>query len=387
MSLITLNAGSSSLKFAVFDDQGEDRRLKGHVDGVGEAMRLTLERPGGGRETFTPADADTHEGALSAAMDIIGREAGEAVSAVGHRIVHGGPDFAAPVVLDPSIETRLAQLGAMAPLHQPHNLAGVRAARAAFPHARQVACFDTGFHRTHPWVNDAFALPRRFYEDGVRRYGFHGLSYTYLNDRLAELAPGGRPERVAVAHLGAGASMCAIKHGRSVGSTMGFSALDGLPMATRCGQLDPGVVLHLMTSYGLDAAALSELLYTESGLKGLSGLSGDMRVLQKSDAREAAQAIDYFVFRCRRELAAMTAILEGLDAVVFAGGVGENAPVIRERICEGFDFLGINLDPAANGEAIGAERRISAADAPVAVWVIPTDEEAVIARETAALTA
>lgn len=386
MSLVTLNAGSSSLKFAVFTDDAASRILTGHVDGVGADARLTLTRDGIS-DTRSLPDAVDAAHAMSAALALLGEELGGAVSAVGHRIVHGGTRFADPIFLDAETEAALAALNPLAPLHQPHNLAGVAAARHAFPNAVQIACFDTAFHRTHPWVNDTFALPRRYYDAGVRRYGFHGLSYTWLNDRLAQLCGGARPERTIIAHLGAGASMCAVRDGRSVGSTMGFSALDGLPMATRCGQLDPGVMLHLMTAEGLNAAALTDLLYKESGLKGLSGLSGDMRVLEASDTPEAQQAIDYFVFRCRRELAAMTAILEGLDTVVFSGGVGENADRIRASICDGFDYLGLTLDSDRNAAANGKTAEVSANGSRVKVWVIPTDEEAVIAHAMSRLLA
>jgi len=384
MSVVVLNAGSSSLKFAVFDDDGATRKLTGHMDGVGEDMRLTLKRTDQEEVRPAPAASD-HHGALIAALDILADEIDTDVRAVGHRIVHGGTRFAAPIVLTESLEAELADLTPLAPLHQPHNLAGVAAARAAFPHAPQIACFDTAFHRSHPWVNDTFALPRRYFDAGVRRYGFHGLSYDWLNQQLDQLSPKGRPDKVIYAHLGAGASMCAVHQGRSVGSTMGFSALDGLPMATRSGQIDPGVLLHLMQSEGLDASALTDLLYTECGLKGLSGLSGDMRVLEASPAPEAKQAIAYFVFRCRRELAALTAALEGLDAVVFAGGMGENSASIRAQICSGLDYLGLRLDPSSNDARSDQPRTIHSASSQVQLWVIPTDEEAVIAQATAGL--
>lgn len=378
MSLVVLNAGSSSLKFAVFTANGQTRKLTGHIDGVGEAMQLTLKRNGVEEHRPVPAAAD-HGGAMAAALDILADEIDDQVRGVGHRIVHGGTRFTDPVILTPEVEADLDALSPLAPLHQPHNLAGVQAARRAFPDAIQIGCFDTAFHRTHPWVNDTFALPLKYFDKGVRRYGFHGLSYQWLTRRMEDLSPGGRPQRMILAHLGAGASMCAVKDGRSIGSTMGFSALDGLPMATRCGQIDPGVLLHLMDSEGMDATALTELLYKQSGLKGLSGLSGDMRVLEASDTQEAAQALDYFVFRCRREIGALTGVLEGLDALVFAGGVGENAQSLRSRICSGFEYLGLAVDEDANTAVRGDAARISAANSRVDVWMIPTDEEAVIA--------
>ena len=378
MSLVVLNAGSSSLKFAVFTANGQNRQLTGHIDGVGEAMQLTVKRNGVEEHRPVPAAAD-HGGAMAAALDILADEIDDQVRGVGHRIVHGGTRFTDPVILTPEVEADLDALSPLAPLHQPHNLAGVQAARRAFPDAIQIGCFDTAFHRTHPWVNDTFALPLEYFDKGVRRYGFHGLSYQWLTQRMEDLSPGGRPQRMILAHLGAGASMCAVKDGRSIGSTMGFSALDGLPMATRCGQIDPGVLLHLMESEGMDAIALTELLYKQSGLKGLSGLSGDMRVLEASETQEAAQALDYFVFRCRREIGALTGVLEGLDALVFAGGVGENAQSLRSRICSGFEYLGLAIDEDANTAVRGNAARISAANSRVDVWMIPTDEEAVIA--------
>jgi acetate kinase len=253
---------------------------------------------------------------------------------------------------------------------------------AAFPGAPQVACFDTAFHRAHPFVDDAFAIPRALYDEGVRRYGFHGLSYEYLTGRLGEIAPFHAEGRVVTAHLGSGASMCATRAGRSVASTMGFSALDGLPMGTRPGQIDPGVLLYLMQEKGIDAEALSDLLYKQSGLKGLSGVSNDMRVLSSSDDPHAKQAIDYFVFRCRREIGAMAAVLEGLDAIVFAGGIGENAPAIREYILEAMEWIGVELDLDRNRANAGI---ISSDRSRVRVFVIPTNEELMIARHTAEL--
>lgn len=390
MAILTLNAGSSSLKFAIFSDDGCERRLTGHVDGVGrEDARLTLSRAGGEAETRTLKRGGSHAGALEAALDIAGGAAadtgGEAVSAVGHRIVHGGPDFRAPVEITDDVEAALERLSPLAPLHQPHNLTAVRTARRAFPGALQAACFDTAFHRSHPFTADAFALPRRFYDDGVRRYGFHGLSYEYLTRRLGELE-GATPRRAVLAHLGSGASMCAVKHGVSCDTSMGFSALDGLPMATRCGQIDPGVILHLIGDKGYDAEALTTLLYTESGLKGLSGTSGDMREVERGDSVAAREAFAYFIARCRREIAGLCASLEGLDALVFSAGIGERSPGVRAAICKGLGWLGVSLDPEANLAAAGeAAALISPEGAAVRIWVIATDEERVIAEATARL--
>jgi acetate kinase len=298
--------------------------------------------------------------------------------------VHGGIDFSESVVLDEAKLAMLARLNPLAPLHQPHNLSGVRAAHLAFPDALQVACFDTAFHRAHPFVNDTYALPRELYDQGIRRYGFHGLSYEYVTARLGEVAPMHAAGRVVVTHLGNGASMCAILGGQSVGSSMGFTALDGLPMGTRCGQLDPGVVLYLLEEKGMTAPEVEDLLYRRSGLKGLSGLSQDMRELEAAGTPQALQAIEYFVVRTRRELGSMAAILSGLDALVFCGGIGENAWRIRERICQGFEWLGIELDEARNqagGTIVSSER------SRVRVLVIPTNEEMMIARHTARLLA
>ena len=273
-------------------------------------------------------------------------------------------------------------LAPFAPLHQPHNLAGVRAALAAFPGAVQVACFDTGFHRNHPWVNDTFALPRAYYDKGIRRYGFHGLSYDYIAGELARIAPQLSAGRVIVAHLGNGASMCALSNGQSVASTMGFTALDGLPMGTRTGQIDPGVIFYLVQQEGMTIDEVRLMFYHDSGLKGLSALSNDMRVLEASDAPEAYQAIDYFVFRIRRELGALAAALGGLDALVFCGGIGENSRLVRSRVCEGMGWIGIELDHARNQ---ANETVISTDFSRARVMVIPTDEEIVIARAAYAL--
>ena len=378
-TILTLNAGSSSIKFALFRRAAEPIECaRGQVEGLGGRTRFAATVDGAPvTEPELPQQAD-HAGAVKAILRFVeGHFAGDAIDAVGHRIVHGGTRFAVPVVLENAEVEWLASLNAFAPLHQPHNLAGVAAARTAFPGALQVGCFDTAFHRDHPWVNDTFALPRAFYDKGVRRYGFHGLSYDSVSRALAEIAPELAAGRVVIAHLGNGASMCAIRDGRSVGSTMGFSALDGLPMGTRCGQLDPGVVLYLLQQEGMSADEITQLLYTESGLKGLSGLSHDMRVLERAGTPEAVQAIDYFVFRIRRELGAMAAVLGGLDALVFCGGIGEHAWRIRARICDDMGWLGMTVDPTRN--AAGAQV-ISAPDSRVSVMVIPTNEELTIAR-------
>jgi acetate kinase len=372
--ILTLNAGSSSIKFGLYGAGSEpEERLRGQIDRLGPTARLAL--GGEARDVFAP----DHAAGLAAILDAIGpRLDGGEIRGVGHRVVHGGPDIDGPRVLSPALTERLEALAPLAPLHQPHNLAGIDAATAAFPKAVQVACFDTAFHRGHPWVNDTFALPRRFYEAGVRRYGFHGLSYEYIAGHLSTHFKDVSQGNVIVAHLGNGASLCAMRAGRSVGSTMGFSALDGMPMGTRCGQLDPGVILHLLAE-GMEAEAITRLLYTESGLKGLSGISHDMRTLLASDAKEAAEAVDYYVFRLSREIGAMAAVLGGIDTLVFTGGIGENSAVIRARALATLGFLGLAVDSAAN-----AANAIRIGAGPVPVLVIPTDEERVIARATVA---
>ena len=382
--ILTLNAGSSSVKFALFAaDDALTELARGQVEGLGAAARLTAKDGGGGvlaEREFDAAGMADHAAAVAAVLALLAERFGGArVVAVGHRVVHGGMDFAAPVVLDDGVVAALDKLTPLAPLHQPHNLAGIRAARDAFPDAAQVACFDTAFHRRHPWVNDTFGLPRAWYDAGIRRYGFHGLSYEYVAGEMARRWPDAAAGRMVVAHLGNGASLCAIRDGASVGSTMGFTALDGLPMGTRCGQLDPGVVLYLMAEKGMDHEAITDLLYKQSGLKGLSGLSHDMRELEASDRPEAQAAIDYFVTRIRREIGAMTALIGGLDALVFCGGIGEHSARIRAEVAGGFDWLGLELDTARNA---AAEPVISADGSRVQVFVVPTDEETMIARHT-----
>lgn len=370
-AILTLNAGSSSIKFGVHETGDEPPLLaSGQVENLGPLARLTVK--GEPAREIGPAD---HAVALRAILQALAPVLeGRKVLGVGHRIVHGGKSFGDPVELTPEVIEQLRTLEPLAPLHQPHNLAAVDAAQAAFPEALQLGCFDTAFHRGHPFVNDAFALPRRFYDQGVRRYGFHGLSYDYITSCLRKDWPALAKGRVVVAHLGNGASMCAIRGGQSVGSTMGFSALDGLPMGTRCGQLDPGVLLYLMAQ-GMGAAEIERILYHDSGLKGLSEISHDMRTLLASDDPRAAEAVDYYVFRIRRELGAMAAVLGGLDGVVFTGGIGEHAAPIRARVIEGMEFLGLGLDAGAN-----AKDATRIGTGPVEVLVIPTDEERVIAR-------
>ena len=378
-AILVLNAGSSSIKFAIYEAGTEPSELtRGFVENLGPAALLKFEGLNGDGEQHELGAAD-HSVALCEILDHASRMLQQRpLVGVGHRIAHGGIDFTGPTRLDDEILTRLRTLNPLAPLHQPHNLAAVDAARTVFPYAIQIGCFDTAFHRGHPWVNDTFALPRHYYKKGVRRYGFHGLSYQYVTGALSSSAPDVSDGRVVIAHLGNGASMCAIRAGRSVASTMGFSALDGLPMGTRCGQLDPGVLLYLMNQEKMTPDQIENLLYHESGLKGLSGLTNDMRMLEASPLPEARQAIDYFVFRIRRELGAMCAVLGGLDALVFCGGIGENAASIRTGVCAGMDWIGLSIDETRNRSN---EPLISNGKTPV--LVINTDEERVIARSTA----
>lgn len=382
--ILVLNAGSSSIKFDLFS--GSTDLLRGQIEGLGASPRLKAKRLEDGLDLSRPLSDDEgrdHQAALGVLLALINDAApGLAVNAVGHRVVHGGIAHEVPVIVTNEVMTALERLVPLAPLHQPHNLAGIRAAAAAFPQAVQVACFDTAFHRAHPWVNDTFALPRDLYDEGVRRYGFHGLSYEYITEHLRSVMPAAATGRLVVAHLGNGASMCAINGGRSIGSTMGFTALDGLPMGTRCGQLDPGVVLYLMAEKGMDAAAISDLLYKQSGLKGLSGLSQDMRELEAAGTPEARQAIDYFVFRVKREIGAMAAILSGIDTLVFTGGIGENAVNIRAEVCRDLGWLGVDLDEDRNA---GRQTTISRDGSRVKVLVVATNEEEMIRRHTAAL--
>jgi acetate kinase len=386
--VVTLNAGSSSIKFALFANEiGWARMLaSGQVEGLGAAPEFEA-RSGGGEELVKRALAASeapqdHAAALRLALGWIEQTYPHArIGAFGHRVVHGGAHYREPVVIDDGVLADLAKLAPLAPLHQPHNVAGIAAARREFPGVPQVACFDTAFHRGHSFVNDAFALPRSFYDEGVRRYGFHGLSYEYIARRLREIAPEDAAGRVIVAHLGNGASMCALVNGRSVASTMGFSALDGLPMGTRCGQLDPGVILYLIEEKKMSAADLTDLLYKRSGLKGLSGLSHDMRVLEASSTPQARDAIDYFIFRIRRETGGLAAAIDGLDAMVFTGGIGEHAWRVRKDILTGMEWLGIVLDADANARNAPV---ISAEHSRVRVHVIATNEEAMIAEHTIA---
>lgn len=385
-AILTLNAGSSSLKVGVFDaDLGLIATAL--ADRIGAQQASLRLRHGGGDAmalpkglTDDPACLADHGHALGAILSALAADLPRLrVAAVGHRVVHGGPVFDRHTRIDEGVIIRIEALAPFAPLHQPHNLAGIRAAIAAFPKAVQVACFDTAFHRSHDFINDTFGLPRAWYERGLRRYGFHGLSYDHIACRLGELAPKLARGRVIVAHLGSGASICGLADGRSVSSTMGFSALDGLPMGTRCGQIDPGVLLYLLEQEGMSPADLSDLLYRHSGLLGLSGLSNDMRTLEASDLPAAHEAIAYFTARIRREIGGLAAALGGVDAVVFCGGIGENSARVRAEVIAPMGWLGLGIDAARNAQSALV---ISPEGAGVPVMVIPTDEERVIARAT-----
>lgn len=383
-TVLTLNAGSSSLKFAVYTSDSDQPLVTGLVDRIGTKATLKLKDQRGFDLPTKTDGLSTHQEALTSVLSAIDPELdGKTIDIVGHRVVHGGLWYDAPVMVTDEVLERLTTLEPFAPLHQPHNLSGIKAAKAAFPNAPQIACFDTAFHRHHPYVNDTFAIPRAYYDKGVRRYGFHGLSYDYIAGELTRIAPTIAQGRVVVAHLGNGASMCAIQDGKSVASTMGFSALDGLPMGTRCGQLDAGVVLYLMDQEGLSATDISDMLYKKSGLLGLSDLSNDMRTLEASDSLEARQAIDYFVFRIQRELGGMAAAMGGIDALVFCGGIGENSAFIRNRVCERTAWMGIEIDHNKND---AHARVISTEMSRTTVMVIPTNEELVIARAARELT-
>lgn len=384
--ILVLNAGSSSLKFCVYRDAAGAPALllRGQVEGLADAPHLQV-RDAEGRVLREERweHALGHDRATALVLDLVAAhgDAGR-LRAVGHRVVHGGTAHDAPVRVDDGVLADLERLVPLAPLHQPHNLAPIRALRARRPELTQVACFDTAFHRTQPAVAQAFALPARITDLGVHRYGFHGLSYEFIAQRLPALDPAAAGGRTVVLHLGAGASLCALLGGRSVASSMGFTALDGLPMGTRCGSLDPGVILYLMRALGMDADTVEHLLYHESGLLGVSGLSADLRVLEAAEDPRAAAAIALFTYRIGREIGSAAAALGGLDALVFTAGIGEHSRGVRAAVCQGARWLGLDFDAGANATH---GPRISTPGSAVRAWVIPTDEEAMIARHAATL--
>ena len=380
--LLVLNAGSSSLKFALYAlplATGATRprpKIEGQIAGIGRQARFTV----AGRE-LPARHIDDHDQAIAHLLDWLEREGAEApIAGAGHRVVHGGGKFSRPIRINRLIIDQLEGMSPLAPHHQPHNVAAIRALAARKPALPQVACFDTGFHATQPDEATRLPLPREFRERGIRRYGFHGLSYESILAQVPGIL-GALPRRLAVAHLGNGASLCAILDGRSVATTMGFSTLDGLVMATRSGGIDPGVLIHLLRE-GMSAAELEDLLYNRSGLLGLSGISADMRALIDSSDPQAAMAIDQFCYRVARELGSLAAALGGLDALVFTGGIGENAGAIRASVCRGAAWLGVQLDDAANAKG---GPRLTQSGSAASAWAIATDEQAVIARHTASL--
>ncbi|SBT06381.1 Acetate kinase [Candidatus Accumulibacter aalborgensis] len=389
--ILVLNAGSSSLKFSVFalPAAGSMHPVAvGQIEGLGTAPRLKVKDGAGERmvdEQWDMSEVATHAQALQRIAGLLrSRFQGSVLAGVGHRVVHGGPEYSAPLLITPAAMTRLETYVPLAPLHQPHNLAAIRAVQEVQPDLPQVACFDTAFHRSQDIVGQLYGLPYEYYERGIRRYGFHGLSYEYIATTLPSVAPEIASGRVVVAHLGSGASMCAIHDGRSVTSSMGFTALDGLLMGTRPGNMDPGIVLYLLQQEGLSAKEIEDLLYKRSGLLGLSGIGNDMRVLLASDAPRARLAIEHFVYRISRELGALAAVLGGLDALVFTAGIGENSARIRQLVCEKASWLGVEIDEAANEQG---SLRISRTGSRVSAWVVPTNEELMIAHHTRKLLA
>jgi acetate kinase len=384
---LVLNAGSSSLKFCVFRRPETLQCLldaKGQIEGIGTSPRLSVKEGSGAQITHEQLDSgvnDGHKAVDALAAWLRSKYGGGRVLGVGHRVVHGGSRLVSPTIVTREILAQLRELIPLAPLHQPYNLAAIEAVFERLPGVPQVACFDTSFHCGHSAVAELVPLPRELCKAGLQRYGFHGLSYEYIVSVLPEVAPEIARGRVIVAHLGSGASLCALKDGKSVDSTLSFTALDGLCMGTRPGALDPGVVLYLFQSLGLSAKEVEDILYRKSGLLGISGISNDMRDLLASDAPEAKVAVDYFVYRAAKEIGGLVAVLGGIDGLVFTAGIGENSAEIRRRICESAAWLGLELDAKANTD----RQRISTPQSKVSTWVIPTNEELMIARHTGTL--
>ena len=384
-AILVLNAGSSSIKFSLFaeDAQGIALRLRGQIDGLASTPCFVARDADGtelGRQEWPAGTALGHADAIAHLSEFLqGYGNRYRLAAVGHRVVHGGMDYAEPVRVDDHVLGTLERFVPLAPLHQPHNLAPIRIIRERQPGLPQVACFDTAFHRHQPDLAQRFALPEAITARGVRRYGFHGLSYEYIASALPGIDAKAAAGRVIAAHLGNGASLCAMDGGRSIASTMGFTAVEGLPMGTRSGALDPGVILYLLDEMKLDARAIENLLYKESGLLGVSGFSSDMRELLASQKPRARLAVDLFVYRIGREIGSLAAALGGLDALVFTGGIGEHAAPVRRDVCRDSRWLGIELNVAANA---AHATRISTSASRVSVWVVPTNEELMIARHT-----
>jgi len=385
---VVINAGSSSLKFSVYRRPERDAwrlETRGQIEGIGTSPHFSAKNGEGqpiADQTITGSLTDGRA-ALAYVADWLGeRHGGARVRGIGHRVVHGGARYTGPTIVTPEVLDDLRKLIPLAPLHQPHNLAAIEAVWERLPGVPQVACFDTSFHRGQPAVAEIVALPRDIRNAGVQRYGFHGLSYEYIASVLPSVAPEMAGGRIIVAHLGSGASMCAMKNLKSIDSTLGFTALDGLCMGTRPGAVDPGVILHLFQGLGLSAKDVESILYKQSGLLGISGVSNDMRALLASTEPDARLAVDYFVYRAAKEIGALTAALGGLDGLVFTAGIGENSPEIRKRICQASEWLGIELDDEANARKAS---RISSSASKVPVWMIPTNEELMIARHTGVL--
>jgi acetate kinase len=385
-TILVLNSGSSSIKFQLFAVAAEERlerRMKGQVEGIGTLPRMMAKGAKGEilvDEKWPAAEVRDVPKALDRVITFLREQIGGRLpAAIGHRVVHGGPEYNEPTTVSPPVLRKLEKLAPLAPLHQPNNLAPIRVILDRQPNLLQVACFDTAFHRGHPEVADRYAIPQPLYVEGVRRYGFHGLSYEYIATRLVEVSPAIAKGRVVVAHLGSGASMCAMSAGKSIESTMGFTALDGLPMGTRPGQLDAGVVLYLLKEKAMGAQDTERLLYNECGLKGLSGISNDVRELLASSDPRAKLALEYFVYRICLFTGMLVAALGGIDGLVFTAGIGENAPAIREMVLRRLSWLA--LEPDADANAKGGPL-ISRQGSPVACYVIPTDEELMIAIHT-----
>jgi acetate kinase len=384
-AIAVLNAGSSSIKFSLFAADGEqlDLVLRGQVERLDASPRFVARDRDGktiAERSWSAGALSGHAGAIDHLLAFLRECIGsDRLAGVGHRVVHGGLDFSAPVRMTHDILGRLGRYVPLAPLHQPHNLAPIRLLLEREPNLAQVACFDTAFHRGIPDIAQRFALPSAMHDAGVRRYGFHGLSYEYITSMLPQFDAPAADGKTVVLHLGNGSSICALSAGRSLATTMGFTAVDGLPMGTRCGTLDPGVLLYLMDQRGMDARAIERLIYDESGLLGVSGVSSDMRTLLASESPSARLAVDLYCYRIKREIGSLAAALDGLDAIVFTAGIGEHAAPIRERVLRDAAWLGVTLDAAANASA---GPRISAPDSRVRAFVIPTNEELMIARHT-----
>ena len=385
--IAVVNAGSSSVKFGFYDSEGEETLLlRGAVEQIGVSPTLSASDGEGNDvvERNWPSEGFTHAQAMTAVLEVAREHLpeGSTIVGVGHRVVHGGTQFAGPAQVTSDVISVLEGFSPLAPLHQPHNLAPIKAIAENRPDIPQVACFDTAFHQTQPHLAQAYALPRELSDEGIKRYGFHGLSYDFVSSRLREIAPDHADKRIIIAHLGNGASVCAIEKGKSVATTMGFTAVEGLMMGTRCGSIDPGVLIYLMDEKGMDARAIESLVYKKCGLLGVSGISSDMRTLRQSDDPRAKVAIDLFIYRIVREIGSLAAALGGIDGLVFTGGIGQRDARTRREVAAGCAWLGAELDETRNG---GAEGLISTDGSKLPMWVVQTDEELVIARQTAAV--